>query len=49
MLVYLALDGLEDAVYSALGPNKTSRKPAKAHVVRYSEDFIVTGVSRELL
>jgi RNA-directed DNA polymerase len=49
VLANLALDGLEDAVYSALGPNKTSRKPAKAHVVRYADDFIVTGVSRELL
>jgi RNA-directed DNA polymerase len=49
VLANLALDGLEDAVYSALEPNKTSRKPAKAHVVRYADDFIVTGVSRELL
>jgi RNA-directed DNA polymerase len=49
VLANLALDGLEDAVCSALGPNKTSRKPAKAHVVRYADDFIVTGVSRELL
>lgn len=49
VLANLALDGLEEAVYSALGPNKTSRKPAKAHVVRYADDFIVTGVSRELL
>ena len=49
VLANLALDGLEDAVYSALGPNKTSRKPAKVHVVRYADDFIVTGVSRELL
>src|SRR5450755_1622158 len=49
VLANLALDGLEDAVYSALGPNKTARKPAKAHVVRYADDFIVTGVSRELL
>jgi len=49
VLANLALDGLEGAVYSALGPNPTSRKSAKAHVVRYADDFIVTGVSRELL
>ncbi len=49
VLANLALDGLEDAVYSAVGPTKTLRKPAKAHVVRYADDFIVTGASRELL
>lgn len=49
MLANLALDGLEDAVRSALGRTKNARRPAKAHVVRYADDFIVTGASRELL
>jgi RNA-directed DNA polymerase len=49
VLANMALDGLEDAVRSALGPSKTARQPAKAHVVRYADDFIVTGATRELL
>jgi RNA-directed DNA polymerase len=49
VLANLALDGLEDAVRSALGRTKNARRPAKAHVVRYADDFIVTGASRELL
>jgi RNA-directed DNA polymerase len=49
VLANLALDGLEDAVRSALGRSKNARQPAKAHVVRYADDFIVTGASRELL
>jgi RNA-directed DNA polymerase len=49
VLANMVLDGLEDAVRSALGPNRTVRQPAKAHVVRYADDFIVTGATRELL
>ena len=49
VLANLALDGLEDAVRSALGRSTNARRPAKAHVVRYADDFIVTGASRELL
>ncbi|MGF6735828.1 hypothetical protein OKW50_008001 [Paraburkholderia youngii] len=45
----MALDGLEDAVRSGLGSSKTARQPAKAHVVRYADDFIVTGANQELL
>jgi len=49
VLANLALDGLEDAVRSAIGRSKTARQPAKVHVVRYADDFVVTGVTRELL
>ncbi|WP_244618407.1 group II intron reverse transcriptase/maturase [Rhodoferax sediminis] len=49
VLANMALDGLEEAVRSAIGRSKTARQPAKAHVVRYADDFIVTGASRELL
>ena len=49
VLANLALDGLEEAVRLALGPNEFARKSAKAHVVRYADDFIVTGANRELL
>ena len=49
VLANMALDGMEDAVRAALGRSKTARQPAKAHVVRYADDFIVTGATRELL
>lgn len=49
VLANMALDGLEEAVRSSLGRSKTARQPAKAHVVRYADDFIVTGATRELL
>lgn len=43
VLANMALDGLEEAVRSALGSSKTARQPAKAHVVRYADDFVVTA------
>lgn len=49
VLANMALDGLEDVVRSALGRTKNARQPAKAHVVRYADDFIVTGATREVL
>jgi RNA-directed DNA polymerase len=49
VLANMALDGLEKAVQSALGSTRNARQPAKAHVVRYADDFVVTGASRELL
>jgi RNA-directed DNA polymerase len=33
----------------AVGPSGHARRPAKVNVVRYADDFIVTGVNRELL
>lgn len=49
VLANMALDGMEDAVRSALGRSRNARQPAKAHVVRYADDFVVTGATRELL
>ena len=46
VLANMALDGIEDAVRSALGRSPNARQPAKAHVVRYADDFIV-GFERE--
>ena len=43
VLANMALDGMEDAVRSALGRSRNARQPAKAHVVRYADDFVVTG------
>ena len=38
VLANMTLDGMEDAVRRAMGPNRTARQPAKAHVVRYADD-----------
>lgn len=44
LLANLALDGLEAAVRRVV-----PARGAKVHVVRYADDFIITGRSRELL
>jgi RNA-directed DNA polymerase len=40
VLANMALDGIEDAVRSALGRSPNARQPAKAHVVRYADDCV---------
>ncbi|MCZ2094811.1 MAG: group II intron reverse transcriptase/maturase [Anaerolineae bacterium] len=49
VLANIALDGLQDAVDAAIGPTRNARQPAKVHVVRYADDFVVTGANREVL
>ena len=49
VLATMTLDGLEEAVLSRVAPTERTRRPFKVHVVRYADDFAVTGVSRELL
>ena len=49
VLANLALDGLQDAVNAAIGPTRNARHPAKVHIVRYADDFIVTGANRKVL
>lgn len=44
-LANMALDGLQGIVY----PYGRSGKKKKANIVRYADDFIITGVSKELL
>lgn len=49
VLANLALDGLE-AVLEAAFPRHTSKPPRpKVNLVRYADDFVITGRSRELL
>lgn len=48
-LANMVLDGLENAVHMSLGPSRKARNLAKVHVIRYADDFVVTGVSREIL
>lgn len=49
VLANMTLDGLEDAVRSAARQITTARQKSKVNVVRYADDFVVTGASRELL
>ena len=48
VLANLALDGLQDRIDSLFKTVRESRE-AKVHVVRYADDFIITGSSLELL
>lgn len=43
VLANLALDGLEHAAKQAALPDR------KVHVIRYADDFVITGTSREVL
>jgi len=43
ILANLALDGMEAAIKAVAGPKD------KAHFIRYADDFVVTGATRELL
>ena len=49
MLANLTLDGLEQAINMSVAPTSSPRRPFKIHVVRYADDFIVTGASKEVL
>ena len=49
VLANLTLDGLEQAVNMSVSPKDTPRRPFKIHVVRYADDFIVTGASKDVL
>lgn len=52
MLANLALDGLEARlreVFPLRGKGSWHGKAAQVHLVRYADDFIITGNSRELL
>ena len=48
-LANMVLDGIERVVELAVGQTGYQRKAAKAHVVRYADDFIVTGYNRDIL
>ena len=47
VLANMALDGLEKRLKEMFSPNR--RPKPKVNFVRYADDFIVTGVSKELL
>ena len=49
VLANMTLDGLEAAVLASVGPTKNARQGFKVNVVRYADDFVVTGTSKEVL
>jgi RNA-directed DNA polymerase len=44
-----ALDGLETLLHERFGATRRARERHKVHLVRYADDFIITGMSKELL
>lgn len=50
VLANMALDGLETALESQFGKKNTKASyKTKVNMVRYADDFIITGISKELL
>jgi len=47
VLANLTLDGLEAAIHKQ--PHRGSKRQAKLHLIRFADDFVITGSSRELL
>lgn len=45
----MVLDGLTSSIHECLAPTEKSRRSFKVHVVRYADDFVVTGASKEVL
>jgi RNA-directed DNA polymerase len=48
-LANAALDGLEGLLRQRYGATRTARERHQVHLVRYADDFIITGSSRTLL
>ncbi len=49
VIANMALDGLEAAVYASVGSTECARRQSKLNVIRYADDFVVTGISKEIL
>src|SRR6202790_3559165 len=43
------LDGLEGLLHERFGATRRQRQRHKVHLVRYADDFVITGISKELL
>lgn len=48
VIANMALDGLEAAVHASV-PHWRARREAKLNVIRYADDFVVTGASKDVL
>ena len=49
VMANLTLDGLEQRLQQQFGTTRSLREKNKVHLVRYADDFIITGSSRQLL
>jgi RNA-directed DNA polymerase len=49
VIANMALDGLEAVVHAHSGATDLERRRAKVNVIRYADDFVVTGASKEAL
>src|SRR6266704_192665 len=49
VLANRALDGLQRLLTERFGKTRSRRKECKVHLVRYADDFIITGTSQVLL
>jgi len=49
VLANMTLDGLEARIRKLYAPGSAQQAVAKVHVIRYADDFVVTGSSREIL
>jgi RNA-directed DNA polymerase len=49
VIANMALDGLEAAVHASVDTSTLERRKARLNVVRYADDFVVTGVSKDVL
>src|SRR5262249_53077834 len=47
-LANAALDGLEALLAERFGATRSRRRKNKVHLVRYADDFVITGTSKEL-
>lgn len=49
VLANMTLDGLERTIHAAFPRESAKQRHNKVHVVRYADDFIITGASQEVL
>ncbi len=49
VLANRTLDGLEALLHERFGATRRQRQRHKVHLVRYADDFVITGTSKELL
>ncbi|WP_298013046.1 group II intron reverse transcriptase/maturase [uncultured Castellaniella sp.] len=49
VIANMALDGLEAAVHVHPGRTDRERRKAKINIIRYADDFVVTGASKDVL
>lgn len=45
----MTLDGLEAAVYQSVGLTESARRKSKINVIRYADDFVISGCTKEIL